>query len=403
MIEAEPQSRAPQLAGGLPLAIAESFDSLRRLGRRSVLALTGIAVGCAAVIALLNIGHNAAREAIGAFESLGTNLLVAGFAAPAGQELRPAPATLDRAALAAAAPGIERAAPVIAYASSVHTAGRAADAVLLGTTAELAGVLELSLAQGRFLSDYDAAATYAVAGARVARELGVRMGDSLRVGGYVFEVVGIAADLPRNPLLPVSADDAIFVPIEGMRRLLPIPEINSILARVRATARLETEAQTFKNHLERIAPGRTVDVQIPRHLLDGLARQSSTFTYLLAGLGGISLLVGGVGVMNVMLMNVSERRREIGVRMALGARGRDIRDLFLAESAMLSIAGALVGTLAGLLAATAYARFSGWHFELSATSLPLGIASSLAVGLFFGLHPALAAARLPPVQALRDD
>jgi putative ABC transport system permease protein len=385
------------------LALSESFDSLRRLGRRSVLALLGIAVGCAAVVALLNIGHCAALDAIAAFKGLGTNLLLAGFTAQPGVVERPAPATLDIAALTASLSGIEQLAPVVSYSGHVRHEGHPADAAILGTTAGLADVLELRLAEGRFLSDFDKPATYAVAGARVARELDLHPGSLLRMDNYVFEIIGIAASQPRNPLVPLSADDAVFVPITGMRRLVSMPEINFVIARTRDTAHLEVEARALKAALEDASNGRTVDVQIPQHLLDGLSRQSSTFAYLLAGLGGISLLVGGIGVMNVMLMNVSERRREIGVRMALGARERDIRHLFLAEALMLSLTGALCGALVGWVAAYGFVRFSGWRFKLSALSLPLGVLSSLAVGLFFGLYPALAAARLQPVQALRDD
>ncbi len=150
-------------------------------------------------------------------------------------------------------------------------------------------------------------------------------------------------------------------------------------------------------------PKLDIGVQIPQQLLEGMAQQSRMFSWLLAGLGGISLLVGGVGVMNVMVMNVSERRREIGVRMALGARPRDIAGLFLLEAVVLSACGALIGAVCGVVAAWLFVFFSDWSaFSLSALSLPLGIGSSLAIGLFFGLNPAMTAARLEPVQALRD-
>lgn len=171
----------------------------------------------------------------------------------------------------------------------------------------------------------------------------------------------------------------------------------------RDTSDLNTAADALKTYLGGLSRDRKAEVLVPQHLLDGLARQANTFAYLLAGLGGISLLVGGVGVMNVMLMNVAERRREIGIRMALGARARDIRNLFLIEAATLSVAGALLGASTGLAAAYTFVRISGWSFSLAPLSLPLGICSALTVGLFFGLHPALAAARLQPVQALRDD
>jgi len=383
-------------------ALFESLDSLRLLGRRSLLALLGIAVGCAAVVALLNIGHNAANEAINSFKGMGINTLVATFPAQAGNT-RPAPATLDVDTLIHAIPGIVHAAPLTLYSSSVRHAGRIADPTVAGTTADLVLVLGLHMAQGRFLSDFDRQATYAVVGAHVAKVLAVRPGDRLPIEGYLFEVVGVLASTPLNQLVSVAPDESIFIPIEGMRRLRPLPEIGSIVARAQDTERLGDDASAMKRYLESIAKGREVEVQVPQLLLDGLTRQANTFAYLLAGLGGISLLVGGVGVMNVMLMNVSERRREIGVRMALGARASDIRNLFLFEAAVLSVVGAFLGACIGLASAYAFVRFSGWTFSLSPFSLPLGMSSALAIGLFFGLYPALSAARLQPVQALRDD
>lgn len=161
--------------------------------------------------------------------------------------------------------------------------------------------------------------------------------------------------------------------------------------------------QDLRVYLEGVFKGRDVEVLVPQQLIDSLTRQSNTFSYLLAGLGGISLLVGGAGVMNVMLMNVSERRREIGVRMALGARARDIRMLFLLEAACLSVTGSLVGAAVGLLSAFLFVWFSGWRFTLALESLPMGMGSSLLIGLFFGLYPAVTASRMQPVQALRDD
>ena len=150
-------------------------------------------------------------------------------------------------------------------------------------------------------------------------------------------------------------------------------------------------------------PGYEVNVQIPRLLLEGMAKQSRLFSWLLAGLGSIALLVGGIGVMNVMVMNVAERRREIGVCMALGARPRDIARLFLLEAVVLAATGALAGAAVGLIMAWAFVHYSGWSdFSFSAAALPLGIGSAIATGLFFGLSPAMAAARLTPVQALRD-
>ncbi|UVL86210.1 ABC transporter permease [Pseudomonas sp. B21-028] len=394
---------------GLLQTLIESLDSLRLLGRRSWLAMLGIAVGCAAIVALLNIGQNAANEAMTAFKGMGAETIVASFPfSPLNS--RALPPTLDTRSLLKKLPAIAQVAPTTFHSGQVRYAGRTVDAVVLGTTGGLAETLDLKLAQGRFISDFDQQATYIVAGAKVAHELGVGgpgrplvAGMQLQIEGYLFEVIGIARPQAPNPLIPIQVDEALFIPIESMRRLQPSPQLSSVIAKVRNGAVITESAQDLRTYLEGVLKGHDIEVLVPQQLIDSLTHQSNTFSYLLAGLGGISLLVGGAGVMNVMLMNVSERRREIGVRMALGARARDIRMLFLLEAACLSVTGSLVGAAVGLLSAFLFVWFSGWRFTLAIESLPLGVGSSLLIGLFFGLYPAVTASRLQPVQALRDD
>lgn len=371
-----------------------------------MLALLGIIVGSASIIALLNIGRNAADESIRAFKDLGTDTLVVSFPY-SPQNKRPLPSTLNTNALKEAVPAIMHVAPITIHSARVSLNGQATEATIVGTTAGLAATLGLQIQVGRFLSDFDRRETFVVVGARVARDLGAKgtplqVGDLLRIDSYLFQVIGIAKSLPASSLIPVAVDESVILPIDGMRRLRPAPEIGSVIAKVAPTADLPAAAKVLRNYLIGWLNGRGVEVQIPQHLLDGLKRQANTFSYLLAGLGGISLLVGGVGVMNVMLMNVSERRIEIGVRMALGARPRDIRSLFLMEAGILSVAGALLGALLGLLIAYVFTLVSGWKFRLAPESLLLGCGSSLLIGLFFGLYPAISASRLQPVQALRD-
>lgn len=394
---------------GLLQTLIESLDSLRLLGRRSWLAMLGIAVGCAAIVALLNIGQNAANEAMTAFKGMGAETIVASFPfSPLNS--RALPPTLDTRLLLKKLPAIAQVAPTTFHSGQVRYAGRTVDAVVLGTTGGLAETLDLKLAQGRFISDFDQQATYIVAGAKVAHKLGIGVpgrpliaGMQLQIEGYLFEVIGIARPQAPNPLIPIQVDEALFIPIESMRRLQPSPQLSSVIAKVRNGAVITESAQDLRTYLEGVLKGHDVEVLVPQQLIDSLTHQSNTFSYLLAGLGGISLLVGGAGVMNVMLMNVSERRREIGVRMALGARARDIRMLFLLEAACLSVTGSLVGAAVGLLSAFLFVWFSGWRFTLAIESLPLGVGSSLLIGLFFGLYPAVTASRMQPVQALRDD
>lgn len=385
----------------------ESMESLRALGRRSLLALLGIVVGSASIIALLNIGRNAAEDAMRTFKDMGTDTLVVSFPFSV-QRKTPLPLTLDVELIHRDVPGISHVAPISQHSVRLKRGVVPTDASLIGTSTGLAAIMGLQLRAGRFISRFDQHSTHVVVGARVADDLQengspLRLGDSLQIDHYLYRVIGIARAQAANPLMPVIADDSIFVPLQGLQRLRPSAEIGSVLAKVRAEADLPTTAEALKALISGQLGGREVEVQIPQQLLEGLKRQAQTFAWLLAGLGGISLLVGGVGVMNVMLMNVTERRREIGVRMALGARPRDICTLFLLEATTLSVAGALLGALLGVAVAYVFTLFSGWQFSLALSSLPLGIGSSLLIGLFFGLYPAISASRLSPVVALRDE
>lgn len=390
--------------------VREPVENLRQLGRRTVLAVLGITVGCTAVVAVLNIGHNAEREAMSVFKGMGSELLVATVQLPPGgrNETLPNITTLDAPALHQAIPAITLAAPLILSSSDARLRRQVMSTTILGSSTNLAVLLDLQLAQGRFLTPLDAHSTHAVLGAKLAADWEAagappRLGDPIQVGGYLFRLVGILRPTSQNPLLPASPDDAILLPLEGMRRLIPNPQITSILARVPNNSTLKQTAHLLQRWVAGKMPGYEIDVQAPRSLLEGMAKQSRLFSWLLTGLGGIALLAGGIGVMNVMVMNVAERRQEIGVRMALGARPRDIARLFLLEAVVLSATGALAGATLGLLLAWIFVHSSGWAtFSFSMTALPLGIGSALATGLFFGLSPALAAARLTPVQALRD-
>lgn len=384
----------------------QAADSLRQMGRRALLALLGIMVGSTAIIALLNIGHSAAEQVMRMFKDMGTDVLVVTFPVT-GANPRALPRALAAGALAQAVPGILHAAPLSVYNVPLRFSGRTVVPRIVGTTPDLAAAMNLRMDRGRFLSPFDRHATFAVVGAEIARELGspahpLALGASLQIGGYFYQVIGVTRSMKGNPLIPVDADRSVIVPIEGLHRLFPKPELGAILAKATPMADLVETASALRGYVGSQVPGREVQMDIPRQLIDGLERQSRTFSYLLAGLGAISLLVGGVGVMNVMLMSVSERRREIGVRLALGATRRDIRLLFLAEAGLLAIVGAALGAVSGVGVAYAFTRFSSWAFVLAPASLPLGMGTSLLTGLFFGWYPAVAASRLEPVQALRD-
>lgn len=380
-----------------PQRIGEALGSVRQSGARAVLALLGIAVGCAALVALMNIGHSAAQHTRQLFQGLGSELLIANLEATVerGEPMALEPVDLP--------PGIRAAAPLAVSVATVRFNGESIETMVVGSTTYLNEVLRLQVDQGRLLSGYDELATHVLLGASLARQLRVSSGDRLQLGAYGFDVVGVLAPQGYNPMLPVNFDDAVLMPLSGVRRLNPPPDVGTLVALGVDAMSLPQAARSLYQYLQSRLPRHEVNVQLPRQMLESMAGQSRMMTWMLASTAAIALLLGGVGVMNVMVMNVVQRRREIGVRMALGARGCDIAWLFVLEALLLSVAGALLGVLLGLAGAWLFTLASGWSFALDAGSLPVSMGISLVLGLFFGLQPALAAARLQPVVALRDD
>ncbi|MEX5592821.1 ABC transporter permease [Pseudomonas orientalis] len=385
----------------------EAFISLRTLGKRSVLALLGIVIGSSSVVALINIGHNAAVDAAMIFKDMGTDTLVVQFP-PKGSANVPMRTRLDLGAVRLAVPGIAHIGALSLFSGPIVFHGRTANANFVGSTPDVQAAMRLAVREGRFLSAFDANQTYAVIGDQVAQALGapgepLKTGERVRINDYLFLIIGILQNQPRAMLMPVQANESLFIPAEGMRRIFANPQINNLIIRARPGQDMERVARDAAAALQPQLTEHNVDITVPQQMIDGMTRQSRTFAYLLLALGAISLVGGGVGVMNVMLMNVSERRREIGIRMALGARQRDIRNLFLLEAVTLTAVGALCGAVLGMTAAWFYAWLSGWVFSLAVAALPLGVGSTLLVGLFFGIYPAVSASRLQPVEALRDE
>jgi putative ABC transport system permease protein len=380
-----------------PHRFAEALGSVRQLGTRAWLALLGIAAGCAALVALMNIGHSASQHVRQMFQGLGSELLVVSL------EARDEGPGLMQLALAGLPPGIRAAAPLAVSVATVRFNAVNVEAMIAASTSQLIEVLDLRVARGRLLSRHDDPARHVLLGASLANQLRASSGDRLQLGSYVFDVIGVLAPRGFNPVLPVNFDDVVLMPLAGVRRLDPVPEVAALMALGQDAATLPLPAEALTQYLQARLPRHDVDVQLPRQMLQSMAAQSTMMTWMLAGTAAIALLLGGVGVMSVMVMNVLQRRREIGVRLALGARGRDIAWLFLLEALLLSVAGAVLGVLLGLGAAWLFALASGWRFALDAGSLPVSIGISLMLGLVFGLQPALVAARLQPVVALRDD
>jgi putative ABC transport system permease protein len=386
--------------------VLEAISGLRGLRHRALLALLGIVMGSACIISLINIGRNAAEEMARIFQSMGTDKLVVQFPYSAQSKAR-LPGNLDVAQVLRSVPSVAEAAPIALKSAKVFRGGRSVDVSVVGATAAFARIIGLSVRRGRFISPFDDVETFAVVGPGVARALGssgstLQPGMTIRIGGYFFTVIGMTDPLAANPMLPNGLDDSVLIPLNSMRRVQPGYELSSMIAQAAPDRDPDHAAMDLKRYLSALLPGRAIEIQAAQQLLDGLRRQSRLFSYLLGALGAISLLLGGVGVMNVMLMSVTERRKEIGVRMALGARPRDIRTLFLLEATCLSTCGSALGAILGIVFAYVFARFCGWQFVLAVDALAIGMGSAASIGVFFGLYPAIAASRLEPVTQFRD-
>ncbi|MGI9169380.1 MAG: ABC transporter permease, partial [Caulobacteraceae bacterium] len=260
--------------------------------------------------------------------------------------------------------------------------------------------------QGRFIEPIDDGSLVAVVGGQAAQKLsapGAPMipGAQLGVKGYVFTVIGVMGSAPYTALDPTDLNNAVLIPLAGARRVFNPPDPTTALIHLRPGADVKAAGARISAALAN--PTATLQVLSARDLIRGMNAQKAIHSQLLTAVGAISLLVGGIGVMNVMLMGVMERRREIGLRAAIGANPGDLRLMFLVEAVTLAFVGGLIGLACGLLAALATAKASGWTFSVALWVLPLGPGVAALVGVAFGLYPAVKASRLSPIEALRAD
>jgi putative ABC transport system permease protein len=286
--------------------------------------------------------------------------------------------------------------------------GRSANGSLLATSGALAGLARLRPAAGRFISDLDGYQHFCVIGGGLAASFASSgpepgVGDALRIGDYIFTIIGVLEPATHSPMIPYNLNEAVYVPLASRLRLLSRSDIGTLIARMAPSVHYPAAQRDVERYFRPRLRGETPEVRSAEQLIESMEKQMQLYTLLLAAIGSISLIVGGVGVMNVMLVTVTERHREIGVRLAIGARRRDIRRLFLTESMLLSLLGGALGTALGVGASAAVANYSGWAFALSPIAIPLGAGVSSAVGIFFGFYPAHQASRLDPIACLRSE
>ncbi len=403
-------------------AVLEALESLSANKMRSGLTILGIVIGVAAVIAMLSIGRGAQDTITGSISGIGANLLFVFRGSPDDAVRNPKPLTLqDAEALrdTLAAPAIAAVAPLISEQVVVSAYGEQTSAKLDGVTPEYFPLRNHTLLEGTFFTEEAVLGRQSVAviGVDVADALFQRReglaGETIRIEGQPFRILGVLA--PKGGSAFGSADNLVVIPISSAQtRILRRSNDKVDIILVQAVS-----AEQVPEASEQIAQILRVRHRTPiglddftimsqQDFLQTVSTITGVLTIFLGGIAAISLLVGGIGIMNIMLVSVTERTREIGLRKALGARKRDILIQFLTESSLLSLIGGLIGIFLGWLIGYVVglvAERQGTPFQASIglDAILLATLFSAAVGLFFGIYPASRAASLEPVEALRHE
>ena len=388
---------------------------------RTVLALVGIIIGVSAVIIMVAIGNGAQNEVLSKIEAMGANLIIVN----AGQvqksagrmQVRGNVTTLrlqDAEALQRAVPFIQHAAPVQSKQMQVKFGNLSSNTTIVGTSVNFPNVRNFYAAKGYFFSKEEnrASRRVAVLGQTVVDNLFNRanpIGETIRIGRVPFQVIGIMQSKGVD-LNGVDQDDQIFIPIKtALRRVFNQDYINSISIQVVSQDKMSKTEQQIRqvlrerHHLNRRDKPDDFTIQNQIELLETRRETTGTFTALITSIAGISLLVGGIGILAIMLIAIRERTNEIGLRMAVGARRKDILLQFIIESAILSIGGGILGILTGIVGSLVIAIGTDWAASISLASILYSFGFSLLIGFFFGVYPARQAARLDPIVALRSE
>ncbi len=382
--------------------------SLLGAKQRTLLALLGIVIGIGSVIAMVSVGIIVQAHSLKQFKEMGTDYIVVskGWGGSGGDN---APKiTMEQAVqLPERVASIMESTPMASSGTNFSYEGHSYSSQILATMGNFLSINRFKMKEGRYISDLDINMNYCVLGSDIVEELkkqGVTtyLGIDLLFRDRLFKVVGVLDKTSLGGLKPFNANRSIMIPITTFMRTFEEPEISNILARMQPDAIAKDTSEDVKNYFHLVDPALEIEVQNAEELIQQMEKQSQMFTLLLGAIGSISLIVGGVGVMNVMLVSVSERKKEIGIRRALGALRRDIQFQFLIESLVLCLIGGLIGLILGIGVSYFIAQHNHWDFLVSNIAIFLGVGVSTAIGLFFGYYPARQASMLDPIVALRS-
>ena len=394
-----------------------AIRALTRNKMRSLLTMLGIIIGVGAVIATVGVGQGAQEQVQQQIAAMGTNVIFvsSGSVNSAGLRLGSgATKTLindDMQAILREVPTITMAAPSSGATTQIVYENQNWSTRATGTEPQYFQIRNWDFARGSSFTEDDVnhAANVVVLGATVQQNLfgnNDPTGQTVRIGNLPFQVVGVLSAKGQSGI-GQDQDDAIYVPITTLQKKITgqnwLQNIIASASSQQASYAAQSQITALLRDRHRIRPGQDDDFSV-RNLADvaQLADQSSkVMTLLLASIAGVSLIVGGIGIMNIMLVSVTERTREIGIRIAIGATESDVLRQFLSESVVLSLAGGIIGILFGVVASMTIAKVLGWNILISMAAVAAAVVFSMAVGVFFGFYPARKAARLDPIEALR--
>lgn len=400
----------------------EAIHHLYSAKQRTLIALIGISIGIGAVIAMVSIGMIVGQETTRQFAGIGTDLMTITKSWEPKNENTPI--TLKTVLeLPRLVPGIATVVPFIydygKYRFNSQPKphdGEKRYLQFLGVTASFQELNKIQLQEGRFISDLEEKQSYVVLGCKVLTYPGFKtfkgklVGKLLKIGNHDYLIIGVLKCIPTDSSIDFLSryydiDTSVFLPISTVTQhhYHNNVEIETLIVRMQPKVNYLLLSTLVKQYFAKRVKGLKVQVNTAKGLIKQAEKTSQRITFLLAAIGSISLLAGCIGIMNVMLTAVIERRREIGILRAIGAKRRDIRWQFLVEAVILSLIGGAFGMGLGITAAYGVAWFNEWQFFISSQVILLGVGVSSAVGIFFGFYPAHKAAKLDPITALRSE
>jgi putative ABC transport system permease protein len=391
-----------------------ALRAIRRNKMRSILTALGIIIGVGAVIAMVSIGNGAKEQVEGQIASLGQNVITVFPGSSSAGGMRGGWGSMstlspeDSTAIARDVSGVVAVSPEVRDRQQVLANGMNWNTQVLGESPEFLEIRSWQLAYGEMFTEGDvrSLAKVCVVGKTIVDQLFPNtdpIGQTLRIRNIPVKIVGVLTPKGFN-YFGSDQDDVVIVPYTtAMRRTSRRDRLSSILIQAQTAELMPTIQQDVTDLLQQRRQGREPDFTVRNQLelAEAATATSRTMTALLGAIAGVSLIVGGIGIMNIMLVSVTERTREIGIRLAVGAHGKDVLLQFLAEAVVLSLMGGILGILTGIGASEVVSRLNGWPISVSSTAVTVAFLFSGAVGVFFGFYPARKAARLDPIEALR--